>query len=261
MGQRVHDSIKSVLEEKARLYNTPAFIENDPIQIPHSFSERENIEISGFLACTLAWGRRDMIIRNTQDLIRRMNNRPIDFLMNMEDSDLDIFRDFRHRTFNAEDCMFFIRSLRHIYQCGDGLYHSFLEGYNQRRSIKDAILRFRADFLMIEHHERSRKHLSDPSLGSAAKRLNLFLRWMVRRDQAGVDFGIWDAIDPADLQIPLDVHTGNTARQLGLLKRKQNDWKAVEELTGLLSELDPSDPVKYDYALFGIGIYEKESYG
>jgi uncharacterized protein (TIGR02757 family) len=181
--------------------------------------------------------------------------------MNMEDRDLDNFRDFRHRTFKPEDCMFFIRSLRHFYQRRKGLYHSFLEGYNQSRSIKDAIVRFRTDFLMIEHQDRSRKHLSDPSLGSAAKRLNLFLRWMVRRDQAGVDFGIWDAIDPADLQIPLDIHTGNTARQLGLLKRKQNDWKAVEELTGLLRELDPSDPVKYDYALFGMGIYEKESYG
>ena len=260
MGRQVSDSIRSLLEEKARFFNTPAFIEEDPIQVPHLFSERENIEISGFLACTLAWGRREMIIRNTLDLIGRMNNQPIEFLMNMEDADLDVFRDFRHRTFNAEDCMFFIRSLRHMYQRG-GLYHSFLEGYNQKRSIKDAILRFRSDFLVTEHPRRSSKHISDPSSGSAAKRLNLFLRWMVRRDEAGVDFGIWDAIDPADLFIPLDVHTGNVARQLGLLKRRQNDWKAVEELTRLLSELDPSDPVRYDYALFGLGVYEREPNG
>ncbi len=248
------DTIKILLEEKAGIYNCPAFIEYDPVQIPHLFSDRENIEISGFLAAMLAWGRRDIIIRKTLDLIRRMDNKPIDFLMNMQDSDLEVFSDFRHRTFSGQDCMFFIRSLQHIYKHGKGLYHCFLEGYSKRNNVQDAILYFRKIFFEIEHPERSRKHIADPSRGSAAKRINLFLRWMVRKDQNGVDFGIWTGINPADLFIPLDVHAGNVARQLGLLHRKQNDWKAVEELTGVLRELDPADPVKYDYALFGLGI-------
>ena len=256
MERRLPEHIRNLLEEKAGLYNTPAFIRDDPVQIPHSFSDRENIEISGFLAATLAWGRRDIIIRSTLDLISRMDNHPIDFLMNMNKGDLDNFRDFRHRTFNGEDCMFFIRSLQNLYRTGGGLYRSFLTGYRKNRDIKKAILGFRDEFLTVDHMKRSRKHISDPSRGSAAKRINLFLRWMVRKDNSGVDFGIWDSIDPADLRIPLDVHSGIVSRQLGLLSRKQNDWKAVEELTGVLREIDPSDPVKYDFALFGMGIYE-----
>ncbi len=250
------DHIQSLLEEKAARYNTPAFIEEDPVQIPHSFSERENIEISGFLAATLAWGRRDVIIRNTLSLIRRMDNRPIDFLMDTKENDLEIFRDFRHRTFGGEDCIYFMRSLQRMYRYGDGLYPCFYGGYRQRKSIKDAILNFREEFLNAGHPGRTLKHLPDPSRGSAAKRINLFLRWMVRKDGNGVDFGIWEGMDQADLYIPLDIHTGKVARQLGLLTRKQNDWKAVEELTGVLRQMDPSDPVKYDYALFGLGLYE-----
>jgi uncharacterized protein (TIGR02757 family) len=257
----VPDTIKSLLEEKARKYNAPAFIVDDPVQIPHSFSEPENIEISGFLAATLAWGRRDMIIKNSLDLVNRMDKNPIDFLLNMEERDLNIFRDFKHRTFNGEDCMFFIRSLHRLYKYGDGLHESFMKGYRIRHSVRDAMLSFREEFLLVEHPERSVKHLADPTRGSAAKRINLFLRWMVRRDEGGVDFGIWTGIAPADLYIPLDVHTGNTARQLGLLRRKQNDWKAVEELTGTLRKLDPEDPVKFDYALFGIGVFENKQNG
>ncbi len=249
--------IRNLLEEKAGRYNSPSFIEGDPVQVPHSFTERENIEISGFLAATLAWGRRDIIVRNTFDLIHRMDNRPVDFLRNMSEDDLEIFRDFRHRTFTGEDCIFFMRGLKRMYVQGEGLYPAFLEGYRRRKSLRDAILNFRESFLLSGHRHRSRKHLADPSCNSAAKRINLFLRWMVRRDSKGVDFGIWEEIDPADLYIPLDVHTGNVARQLGLLKRRQNDWKAVEELTGVLKRMDPSDPVKYDYALFGMGIHEK----
>jgi len=258
MAPPVSDTIKNLLEEKAREYNQPAFIEDDPVQIPHSFSEPENIEISGFLAATLAWGRRDIIIRNTLDLIGRMDNNPIDFLMNMEENDLRAFRDFKHRTFNGDDCIFFIRSLRQLYKFGNGLYYSFLEGYNIRHSIKDAILSFRGEFLKTDHLNRSTKHLADPSIGSAAKRINLFLRWMVRKDEGGVDFGIWTGINAADLYIPLDIHTGNVARQLGLLSRKQNDWKAAEELTVVLRGLDPGDPVRFDYALFGIGVSESK---
>jgi uncharacterized protein (TIGR02757 family) len=250
------DTIKNLLEEKAALYNTPSFIENDPVLVPHSFSDRKNIEISGFLAATLAWGRRDMIIRGTLDLMRRMDNNPLDFLTHMNEGDLNVFDDFRYRTFKPEDCKFFMRSLQRLYRGGGGLYQAFLEGYRERNSIKDAIMNFRNGFLETSHPLRSRKHISDPSRGSAAKRINLFLRWMVRRDSAGVDFGIWEGIDPADLLLPLDVHAGNTARELGLLSRKQNDWKAVEELTGVLRTLDPADPVKYDFALFGLGIHE-----
>ncbi len=254
---RVSKNIRNLLNEKVLQYNVPAFIEDDPVRVPRSFSERENIEISGFLAAMLAWGRRDVIIRNTLDLLNRMDNRPLDFLMNMEEADLEGFRDFRHRTFQAADCVFFLQSLQRIYREEGGLYNCFNKGYWRRNSIKDAILHFREVFLHGEHTVRSRKHLPDPSRGSAAKRINLFLRWMVRRDDRGVDFGIWEGIRPADLYIPLDVHTGNVARQLGILKRRQNDWKAVEELTGVLRQMDPNDPVKYDYALFGLGMYEK----
>ncbi|MFC2115355.1 TIGR02757 family protein [Bacteroidota bacterium] len=252
----ISDALKILLEEKAGMYNRPAFIEDDPVQIPHLFSEPENIEISGFLAAMLAWGRRDIIICDSLDLIRRMDNDPIDFLMNMQEGDLEVFRDFKHRTFNGEDCIFFMRALRHIYKDGEGLFHYFLEGYRRRNSVYDAILNFRRVFFETHHPDRSQKHIADPSNGSAAKRINLFLRWMVRKDQNGVDFGIWDRIDPADLYVPLDVHTGNVARKLGLLRRKQNDWRAVEELTGVLRKFDPADPVKYDYALFGLGIHK-----
>lgn len=255
------DNIQSLLEEKAAQYNTPAFIENDPIQIPHSFNVCENIEIAGFLGATLAWGRRDIIIKNTLDLVSRMDNNPVDFLLNMAEEDLGIFKDFKHRTFNGEDCIFFIRSLQRLYKFGGGLKQAFMRGYKIRNSTRDAILNFRNEFLMPGYPERSIKHLADPDRGSAAKRLNLFLRWMVRQDERGVDFGIWTEISPADLFIPLDVHTGNMARQLGLLHRKQNDWKAVEELTGVLRELDPEDPVKYDYALFGMGVFENTEHG
>ena len=252
------DTLRRLLEEKTLLYNTPAFISEDPIQIPHSFSERENIEISGFLAAILAWGRRDIIIRNTLDLIRRMDNSPHEFLMNMDTDDLEVFRDFKHRTFNGEDCIFFMLSLQRLYKDGKGLYQPFHEGYLKNRSIKDAILNFRSEFFLTDHQPRSRKHIADPGRGSAAKRINLFLRWMVRKDNAGVDLGIWEGIDPAHLYIPLDVHTGNVARQLGILKRRQNDWEAVEEITAILRGFDPSDPVRYDYALFGLGVFESK---
>ena len=249
--------IREFLEEKALHYETPAFVEGDPIQVPHSFSERENIEISGLFSAVLAWGRRDISIRSSYELIGRMNGRPAEFLLNMEEDDLENFQGFRHRTFNQDDCAFFIRALRRIYRDGQGLYSCFLEGYRRNRSIREAILNFRFEFLKTDHSPRSTKHLPDPSGNSAAKRINLFLRWMVRSGERGVDFGLWNEIDPADLLVPLDLHTANVARKLGLLQRRQNDWKAVEELTAVLRELDPSDPVKYDYALFGMGIYEK----
>ncbi len=246
------DTIKILLEEKAGIYNCPAFIEDDPVQIPHLFSDRENIEISGFLAAMLAWGRRDIIIRKTLDLIRRMDNKPIDFLMNMQDSDLEVFSDFRHRTFSGQDCMFFIRSLQHIYKHGKGLYHCFLEGYSKRNNVQDAILYFRKIFFEIEHPERSRKHIADPSRGSAAKRINLFLRWMVRRDQ--VDPGGWEGVSPSKLVVPLDTHMHGISLTLGLTRRKQADMRTALEITEAFRTIAPEDPVRYDFALTRPGI-------
>jgi len=256
MDTELLGTVMQFLEEKVRMYNSMDFIRDDPIQVPHQFHRQENIEIAAFLTATIAWGRRDTIIKNAFDLISRMDQNPYEFIMDLKEDDLKVFNGFSHRTFNEQDCHFFIRSLHNIYKNEGGMYPVFLAGYDKNRSIKHAILRFRDIFFGTTHSLRSEKHLANPFAGSAAKRLNMFLRWMVRKDGNGVDFGIWDRIRPADLYIPLDVHTGNVARKLGLLNRKQNDWKAVEELTGLLRELDPSDPVKYDFALFGLGIFE-----
>lgn len=249
-------AVRQLLEEKVSTYNRREFIRGDPIQVPHQFNRRENIEIAAFLTATIAWGRRDTIIRNALDLMSRMDHDPYEFLMNLGKDDLDVFNGFRHRTFNEQDCRFFIQSLHEIYRNKGGLYRIFLEGYGQTKSVKDAFRGFRDIFFGLKHLPRTEKHLADPYSGSAAKRLNMFLRWMVRRDDRGVDFGIWEEIDPAHLYLPLDLHTGNVARKLGLLGRKQNDWKAVEELTLALRAFDPGDPVKYDFALFGLGMFE-----
>jgi uncharacterized protein (TIGR02757 family) len=256
MDTELLGTLGEFLEEKVNMYNRTEFIRDDPIQVPHQFQRQENIEIAAFLTATIAWGRRDTIIRNALDLMSRMDHDPYEFLMNLKKSDLNVFNGFRHRTFNEQDCHFFIWSLHEIYKNKIGLYQVFLDGYGEKRSIKHAILGFRDIFFGIKHSLRTEKHLANPLAGSAAKRLNMFLRWMVRKDDAGVDFGIWEEIDPAHLYLPLDLHTGRVARKLGLLNRKQNDWKAVEELTGVLRGFDPSDPVKYDYALFGLGIFE-----
>lgn len=256
MDTELLGTVRQFLEEKVRMYNRIEFIRDDPIQVPHQFQRKENIEIAAFLTATIAWGRRDIIIRNAHDLISRMDHNPYEFLMNLKKDDLKVFNGFRHRTFNEQDCQFFIWSLHNIYKNKGGMYQVFLAGYNENRSIKHAILGFRDIFFDIKHSRHAEKHLANPFTGSAAKRLNMFLRWMARKDANGVDFGIWDRISPADLYLPLDVHTGNVARKLGLLNRKQNDWKAVEELTGVLRDFDPLDPVKYDFALFGLGVFE-----
>ncbi|MCK5080445.1 MAG: TIGR02757 family protein [Bacteroidales bacterium] len=256
MGLSLED-INDLLNEKAAYYERPWFIEDDPVSIPHMFTAKEDREIAGFLAASIAWGQRPVILKNASGLMKLMDYSPHDFILNATPGDLEYFRDFKHRTFNGEDCMFFMRSLQRMYQDGNGLFQPFYRGYLERKSIKDAILNFRNEFFLTDHQIRSRKHIADPGRGSAAKRINLFLRWMVRKDDAGVDLGIWDGIDPAQLYIPLDVHSGNVARRLGILHRKQNDWEAVEELTAVLRGLDPSDPVKYDYALFGLGVFER----
>ncbi|WP_163515635.1 TIGR02757 family protein [Gelidibacter japonicus] len=247
--------LKEFLEAKVEEYNHPRFIETDPIQIPHQFSKKEDIEIAGFLTATISWGNRKSIITNANKMMTLLNQSPFDYVMNHEASDLEKLRPFVHRTFNEDDLIQFIKSLNHIYKNHGGLEAVFYK-YSEEFSTQNAIHQFKKHFFEIEHLTRTQKHVSDPSKNSAAKRINMFLRWMVRDDNNGVDFGIWKSLTPAQLSCPLDVHSGNVARALGLLKRKQNDAKALKELDLALRKLDINDPVKYDFALFGLGVFE-----
>ena len=251
------ENIKSFLDEKIQLFNRAEFIETDPIQVPALFTSKENIEIAGFLAATIAWGQRPTIIRNALKLIALMQNNPFEFLQNSSEDDWDMFQNFKHRTFNGSDCIYFMKSLKNIYQNHGGLEQVFTDGFRSGNSVFSALVYFRKVFFELEHERRTEKHVSDVEKGAAAKRLNMYLRWMVRNDQANVDFGIWKQIPTSALMLPLDVHTGNVARKLGLLTRTQNDWRAVEEITAKLREFDPEDPIKYDFALFGLGVFEK----
>jgi uncharacterized protein (TIGR02757 family) len=251
------ENIKSFLDKKVVSFNHSAFIETDPIQVPKLFSTKENIEIAGFLAATLAWGQRPTIIRNAMKLMELMQNNPIEFLLNSSEEDWDVFRDFKHRTFNGIDCIYFLKSLQNIYRNHDGLEQVFSEGYQKKETIFSALVHFRRVFFELEHEHRTEKHVSDVLKGASAKRLNMFLRWMIRTDNSGVDFGLWNQIPASALMLPLDVHTGNVSRKLGLLTRTQNDWTAVEEITAQLREFDPEDPIKFDFALFGLGVFEK----
>ncbi len=245
--------LKELLDEKYFLYNRPDFIENDPIQIPKSFEEKEDIEIAGFISASIAWGKRKSIINNAKKWIKYMDDAPYDFVLNHRETDLNKLRDFKHRTFNGIDAVFFMQSLQNIYKNHGGLEKVFIKGYKQEKQIFSAIDYFRQIFFEIPFPERTGKHISNVRKKSAAKRINMFLRWMVRKDKSGVDFGLWN-LPISALMIPLDVHTGNISRSLGLLTRKQNDWPAVEELTQNLRQFDPNDPVKYDFALFGMGV-------
>jgi uncharacterized protein (TIGR02757 family) len=249
--------MKKFLEEKYLKYNNPSFIESDPVSIPHGFSELHDREISGFLTAAIAWGRRDLILRSARKLIEMMDNTPFDFIRNADKKETERFSKFIHRTFNGTDCIHFITALRNIYDSYSSMEDILLEGMKSNGSLKDGITHLRNWFFSLPHPLRTEKHFADIKKGAAGKRLNMFLRWMVRKDNRGVDFGVWKRINPSMLYIPLDLHSGNTARKLGLLTRKINDWKAVEELTALLREFDPQDPVKYDFALFGLGVNEK----
>ena len=253
MDQR---ELKEFLDEKVMLYNNPSFIESDPIQIPHLFSKKEDIEISGFLTAIISWGNRKMIIRNALKMMELLDNAPYDFIINHQKSDLKPFKKFVHRTFNSEDLYQFIQSLEHIYKKHQGLEKT-LAIIGEKTTYIEAIHNLKKIFFEIPHLQRTKKHISDPLKNSAAKRINMFLRWMVRNDQTGVDFGIWKTHNAANLSCPLDVHSGNVARKLALLSRKQNDWKAVTELDTNLRILDHEDPVKYDFALFGLSVFEK----
>lgn len=249
------EELKEFLEEKVTYYNTVAFVDSDPIQVPHYFDSKENIEIAAFLTACISWGNRKSIINNAFNIIYRMEFSPYEFVMSHSQEDLKALNGFVHRTFNEDDLKQFVISLKHLYSNHNGLEGIF-NTYAEPDSLQFAIHKLKHHFFEIPHLRRSLKHISDPLKNSAAKRINMFLRWMVRSDAAAVDFGLWKSISPAQLSCPLDVHTGNVARKLGLLKRNQNDAKAVKELDAALRELDPADPVKYDFALFGLGVFE-----
>lgn len=248
--------LKDFLEEKVLQYNRRNFIELDPIQIPHQYEEKEDIEIAGFLAAVIAWGQRPAILKSARKMMGLMGNSPYDFVINHRAEHLERMEGFVHRTFNSIDLIYFMQALKYLYLRRKGLEGVFQEQQSDS-SLQYAIHYLKKEFFSLPHPGRTRKHLPDPLNGSAAKRMNMFLRWMVRKDRAGVDFGLWKNISPSKLSCPLDIHTGNVARKLGLLKRKQNDAGAVAELDAVLRSFDPEDPVKYDFALFGLGISEK----
>ncbi len=247
-------TMKNFLDANADRYNQPDFIEADPVQIPHRFSDRRDIEIAGFITATISWGNRKAIINNATRILDWMQQTPTDFVLNFQASDLQYFKyDAVHRTFNREDLLYFVLALQRIYRQHDSLEKLFLLG-PEETDFSHSIERFRRVFFDSDSSHRSRKHVSSPYRNSAAKRLIMFLRWMVRQDRRGVDFGLWTELDPKYLSVPLDVHTGNISRELGLLSRQQNDWKAVKELDSTLRSFEPNDPAKYDFALFGIGV-------
>lgn len=247
---------KEFLDEKVILYNNPKFIDSDPIQIPHQYSIKEDVEISAFLTATIAWGNRMMIIKNADRMMDIMGNSPFDFIMNHKEVHLEKANEFVHRTFNNIDFKYFIKALQHIYRKHSGLENVF-QTHATKHSLQPAIHQLKKIFFEIPHPSRTTKHISDPLNGSAAKRLNMYLRWMIRNDNCGVDFGIWKSLSPSQVSCPLDVHSGKVARKLGLLNRKQNDAKALVELDSNLRKMDPTDPSKYDFALFGLGVFEK----
>ena len=247
--------LKDFLDEKAEFYNRKKFIQSDPIQIPHQYLKKEDIEIAGFLAATIAWGNRTSIIKNATKMMSLMDESPYDFITNHEAKDLEVFNGFVHRTFNAEDLKYFVGALQNLYKNHGGLETAMSQDAAEL-GVQPALHHFKKRFFELPHQIRTQKHLADPLKGSAAKRINMYLRWMVRSSSTGVDFGIWKNISTSILSCPLDVHSGNVARKLGLLKRKQNDHKAVLELDLNLRKLDKIDPVKYDFALFGLGVFE-----
>jgi uncharacterized protein (TIGR02757 family) len=251
--------LKIFLDEMVDKFNRKEFIDLDPVSIPHQFSKKEDIEISGFFTATLAWGQRKTILKNTNHLMQLMDNAPHDFVCNYSDACLPPFKSFVHRTFNNYDCIFFIKALKNIYRNHGGMESVFTDGIKDGDlDLANAIHHFRKVFFSIKHQKRVEKHIADPLKNASCKRLNMFLRWMIRKDSRGVDFGIWN-ISPSLLSCPLDVHSARIARSLGLLNRKQDDWKAVCELTDNLKRFDTTDPAKYDFALFGLGVNEKNS--
>jgi uncharacterized protein (TIGR02757 family) len=276
VNARKYSSVKDFLDMKADQYNRPSFIEYDPISIPHRFSRKQDIELMGFWAAILAWGKRSVILKKTSELVELMDGAPYDFVRNHQESDLNRFLAFKHRTFNATDALYFLHFFRQYYQENDSLEDAFLPnnntglkpgattassapGFNPVSpiyTVESALITFHDRFCGLTDFfpERTRKHIATPARNSSCKRLLMFLRWMVRSDDRGVDFGLWTRLRPDQLIIPIDVHVNRVARQLGLLTRPQTDWKAALELTETLRQFDPTDPVRYDFALFGLGV-------
>ncbi|MGI9544620.1 MAG: TIGR02757 family protein [Cyclobacteriaceae bacterium] len=251
-------SLKSFLDEKATCYNQQSFIENDPISIPHRFTIKQDIEISAFWIAMLAWGQRTTIINKGLELMDLMDQAPYDFVRNHKEADLKRFLDFKHRTFNVTDTLYFLHFLKNYYNEYDSLEDAFLGPQGRFDDMEKSLTHFHKLFFDLpEAPQRTRKHVATPQRKSACKRINMFLRWMVRQDTSGVDFGIWQRIHPKDLVCPCDLHVDRVARNLGLIERKATDWATAIELTKNLKKLDPQDPVKYDFALFGLGIVEQ----
>lgn len=254
-----YQALKEFLDEAADRYNQPEFIENDPISIPHSFSKKQDIEITGFWAAVLAWGNRTTIIKKCKELVKLMDGDPHNFILNHQESDLKAFLAFKHRTFNATDTLYFIHFFKHFYQKHNSLEEAFTQSFtHEMPHVEQALKDFHDLFFSLkEYPERTRKHIATPARKSACKRINMFLRWMVRKDNKGVDFGIWDKIQPSQLVCPCDVHVERVARKLNLLERKQMNWQTALELTKNLKKFNAQDPVKYDFALFGLGVDHK----
>ncbi len=252
------DSLFNLLETKYLQFNHVDFIVDDPISIPHIFSKKQDIEIMGFWAAILSWGQRKTIINNCKRLVEMMDNSPYDFILNHQESDLKPFLNFKHRTFNADDALYFISFFQHYYKENESLESAFIDPNGKQFLIESALIYFKNLFFCLEYApNRTKKHVSSPINGSTCKRINMFLRWMVRKDEYGVDFGIWSKIKPNQLICPCDVHVDRVARSLGLINRPQTDWKTALELTENLKKFDSNDPVKYDFALFGMGIENK----
>jgi len=258
-----HQQLYQLLEGKAAQFNQASFIENDPISIPHRFTKLQDIEIAGFFAAVLAWGQRKTIIAKCKQLIHLMDNAPHDFICNHTEEDRKAFLTFKHRTFNATDTLYFLSFLQQYYQHNHSLENAFAQHMQSTDlHVGKGLQGFHELFFSLPHApQRTKKHVATPVRKSACKRLNMYLRWMVRSDTNGVDFGLWTSIKPAQLLCPLDVHVDRVARRYGLITRKQRDWKTVLELTKNLQSFDPKDPVKYDYALFGMGILDKKVHG
>lgn len=248
--------LKDYLDELVVRFNVPEFVNDDPVSVPHLFEKKEDIEIAGFLSSTIAWGNRKAIVKSAHRMIGYMDGEPHRFILDASDSELKMVSNFVHRTFNGDDFVYFIRALRMIYRDKGGIGEFFEQEYGRTSDMRIALKEFWDLFFSQEHPKRVEKHLSSIAKGAACKRINMYIKWMVRKDECGVDFGLWKTIPSSALYLPLDVHTANMGREFGLLTRKQNDWKSVEQITAALREMDTEDPVKYDFALFGAGIYK-----
>ncbi len=251
-------AIKALLDDRVEKFNQPDFIPNDPVSIPHRFTKKQDIEISGFFASILAWGQRKTIINNCLKLMNLMDNAPHDFILHHQEQDLQRLLGFKHRTFNDTDLLYLVHFFNWYYSQHESLETAFTGVHNEIKNQKDRLMYFHdLVFSLEDAPHRTKKHIATPARKSACKRINMYLRWMVRNDDKGVDFGIWNSMKPADLVCPCDVHVERVARKLGLITRKGMDWQTAEELTDHLRTFDPTDPVKYDYALFGLGVEEK----